>query len=71
MRPYGYYYFDNFKVDVFGYNNDKARYVYSVETPYYSKIREAKPCYYNGRVSPVCYINIITPQGKRQRLILY
>lgn len=68
--PFGYYYFEHFKVDVFGYNTDKARYVYSVETPYSSKVREAKPYYVRGTMSPVCYINIIDPRGKKQRLIL-
>ena len=68
--PFGYYHFDGFKVDVFGYNTEKARYVYSVETPYNSKVREAKPYYARGVTSPVCYIIIIDPRGNRQRLYL-
>lgn len=68
--PFGYYYFNDFKVDVFGYNTEKERYVYSVETPYSSKVREAKCYYYNGKVNQICYINIITPNGKKKKLIL-
>lgn len=68
--PYGYYYFEGFKIDVFGYNIEKARYVYSVETPYSSKVREAKCYYRRGTVSPECYINIIDPRGKTRKLFL-
>ena len=68
--PFGYYYFKDFKIDVFGYNTEKARFVYSVETWYSSKIREAKPRYANGTMSPYCYINIIDPLGKKHKLIL-
>ena len=68
--PFGYYYFKDFKIDVFGYNTEKARYVYSVETWYSSKVREAKPHYARGTTSPICYINIIDPQGKQHKLFL-
>jgi hypothetical protein len=70
--PFGYYHFDGFKVDVFGYNDKTDRYVYSVETPYSSKVREAKANY----ITPRCrlginsYINIIDPYGKKHRLFL-
>ena len=68
--PFGYYCFDGFNVDVFGYNSEKARYVYSVETPYSSKVREATCHYRNGTASPEAYIFIINPHGKKQRLYL-
>lgn len=68
--PFGYYSFRNFRVDVFGYNTEKARYVYSVETQYSSKVREAKPYYTRGTTSPECYINVIDPQGKKKKLFL-
>lgn len=68
--PFGYYYFEDFKIDVFGYNTEKARYVYSVETPYSSKVREAKPHYARGTTSPVCYINVIDHTGKKHKLFL-
>ena len=68
--PFGYYYFKDFKVDVFGYNTEKARYVYSVETPYSSRVRESKCYYERGTTSPICYINIIDPRGKKKKLIL-
>lgn len=70
--PFGYYYFDGFKVDVFGFNDETGRYVYSVETPYSSKVREAKANYTTpkSRLDPNCYINVIDPRGKKQKLFL-
>ncbi len=67
-----YYYFDSFKVDVFGFDKETRRYVYSVETPYSSKVREAKANYTTPkcRLAPNCYINIISPRGKKRRLFL-
>jgi hypothetical protein len=69
-----YYYFNDFKVDLFGYENGK--YIYSVETPYSSKIRTAK-IYYKSpdkrnewRFPYGDYIYIITPLGKKQRLFI-
>jgi len=43
LSVFHYYYFDGFKIDVFGYNKETGRYVYSVETPYSSKVREPNP----------------------------
>lgn len=70
--PFGYYYFDGFKVDVFGYNDKNGRYVYCVETPYSSKVREAKENYNapRCRLGVYSYINIVGPNGKKHRLIL-
>lgn len=67
-----YYGFNDFKVDVFGYNDESKRYVYSVETPYSSKVREAKANYITprSRLDPSCYINIIDQYGKKHRLYL-
>lgn len=71
-----YYRFDNFKVDVFGYDDETEQFVYSVETPYYSKIRKAKKQYKapdkrNEWLFPYgTYINIIAPNGARKRLFL-
>lgn len=71
-----YYYFDGFKVDVFGYDPETKKYCYSVETPYSSKTRTAKANYKApDRRNPWrfwhgYYINIITPQGKKMRLQL-
>lgn len=67
LSVFHYYYFGDFKVDVFGYDNETEQYVYSVETPYSSKTRKAKP-YYTERDT---YINIVTPNGKNKRLYLY
>lgn len=71
-----YYYFDNFKVDVFGYDSDTNKYIYSVETPYNSKVREAKARYKspdkrNEWLFPFgTYIYIISPAGQKHRLFL-
>ena len=71
-----YYYFDGFKVDVFGYDREAGRYAYSVETPYSSKVREAKARYKhpdkrNEWLFPCgTYIYIIDPRGKQRRLFL-
>lgn len=67
LSVFHYYYFDDFKVDVFGYDREKEQYLYSVETWYSSKMRQAKPHY----TTRDCYINIITPTGKTKRLYLY
>lgn len=70
--PFGHYYFNGFKVDVFGYNDEKERYVYSVETPYSSKVREAKAHYTTpqSQLDPSCYIEIVAPNGNKRRLYL-
>lgn len=74
--PWGYYYFNNFKVDVFGYDPDTERFVYSVETPYSSKAREAKRHYKApDKRNPYrfwhgWYIYIIGPDNKKYRLLL-
>ena len=71
-----YHYFKDFKVDVFGYDRDTNRYVYSVETPYSSKVREAKARYKspdkrNEWIFPHgTYIYIVSPAGKKIRLWL-
>lgn len=71
-----YYPFDTFKVDVFGYDEESETFDYSVETPYSSKVRQAKKQYKTPdkrnpwRNPGYSYINIITPQGKKRRLIL-
>lgn len=76
MKPFGYYYFDGFKVDVFGYDEKTEQYDYSVETEYSSKCRKAKarnkyPDKRNEWIFPCgAYIYIITPGGKKQRLFL-
>lgn len=71
-----YYYFDGFKVDVFGYDKETERYVYSVETTYSSKVREAKKRYKSPDKRNEwifqfgTYIYIIDPRGKKHRLFL-
>lgn len=76
MSVFHYYHFDNFKVDVFGYDDEKEKYVYSVETNYSSKVRESKKYYkHPDRRNEWCfpygsYIYIIDPRGKKQRLFL-
>lgn len=71
-----YYYFKDFKVDVFGYDRERGRYDYSIETKWSSKTRTAKAQYKSpDRRDPWhfpygTYIYIITPKGKKQRLFL-
>jgi hypothetical protein len=71
-----YYYFDGFKIDVFGYDRETDTYSYSVETPYSSKVRTAKAHYkHPDRRNPYLfpygtYIHIVTPTGKRERLFI-
>ena len=72
-----YYYFDNFKVDVFGYDRETNTYEYSVETKYSCKVRKAKGYYKSpDKRNPWTipyghYIYIITPTGKKQRLFVH
>ena len=76
MSIFHYYYFDNFKVDVFGYDPETETFDYSIETPYSSKIRTAKKQYKhpdkrNPWIFPHgIYIYIIDPTGKKLRLFL-
>jgi hypothetical protein len=71
-----YYYFDGFKVDVYGYNHDTEQFDYSVETEYNCKCRKAKKRYKSpDKRNPWCspygtYIYIINPKGKKVRLFL-
>lgn len=71
-----YYYFKNFKVDVFGYDKTKDKYYYSIETKYSSKCRTAKGYYKNpDKRNPWyfqygTYIYIIDNLGKKHRLFL-
>lgn len=71
-----YYYFDGFKVDVFGYDHATNKFFYSVETPFSSKTRTAKehfkyPDKRNPWIFPFgAYIYIIDPRGKKHRLFL-
>ena len=71
-----YYYFSDYKVDVFGYDHEKKIYDYSIETNWSSKVRKAKAQYKhpdkrNEWLSPFgTYIYIIAPNGKKQRLFL-
>ena len=71
-----YYYFNDFKVDVFGYDPQTERYTYSVETRYASKVREAKAYYKHPdkrnewRFWHGYYIYIIDPRGKKRKLCL-
>lgn len=71
-----YYYFDGFKVDVFGYDDETEQFEYSVETDYSSKVRKAKKRYKspdkrNEWLFPCgIYIYIIDPQGKKHKLFL-
>ena len=71
-----YYGFTGFKVDVFGYDSETKKYVYSVETWYSSKVRTAKAYYKapdkrNEWIYPFgTYIYIIDPNGKKHRLFL-
>ena len=71
------YYIENGDViDVFGYNEETERFVYSVETGYSCTIREAKKQYKspdkrNERLYPYgLYINVILSNGKKHRLFL-
>ena len=76
LSIFHYYYFDDFKVDLFGYDNETERYIYSVETKYSSKIRTAKAYYKTPdkrnewRFPYGTYIYIINPYGKKMRLFL-
>lgn len=76
MSIFHYYYFKDFKVDVFGFDEDTKQFIYSVETWYNSKIREAKKQYKspdkrNPWIFPYgTYIYIIDPHGKKRRLFL-
>lgn len=76
MGIFHYYNFDNFKVDVFGYDEETKQFIYSVENWYYSKIRKAKKQYKapdkrNEWLFPYgTYIYIITPDNKKKRLFL-
>ena len=73
-RMYGYHNFGDFKVDVFGYDEQTGRYSYSVETWYSSKVREAKANYKhpdkrNEWAFPYgTYIHIVGPDGKKHRI---
>ena len=73
---YHYYYFDDFKVDVFGYDEDTEQFDYCVETPYSSKCHKAKKQYKHPdkrdpwRYPYGLYINIIDNRGKKHRLFL-
>lgn len=73
---YHYYYFDNYKVDVFGYDEKTDQFLYSVETKYSSKVRKAKKQYKhpdkrNEWIFPCgTFIYIINPFGKKKRLFL-
>lgn len=77
MSIFRYYWFDGFKVDVFGYDEETEQFDYSVETPHYSKVRKAKkrfkmPDKRNEWLTPTgMFIYIIDPQGKKRRLFLY
>ena len=72
-----YYYFDDFKIDLFGYDDETKQFIYSVETKYSSKIRKAKKQYKKPDKRNPWYfeygtfIYIITPTGKKKRLFLY
>ena len=72
-----YYYFDDFKVDLFGYDEETEQFYYSVETKYSSKIRKAKKRYKSPDkrnewlFQHGTYIYIIAPNGKKHRLFLY
>lgn len=69
-----YYYFNGFKVDVFGYNDETEQFEYSVETDYSSKVRRAKKRYKSpDKRNPYwfpygTYIYIIDPQNKKRKL---
>ena len=71
-----YYYFKDFKVDVFGYDETTNKYDYSVETEYSSKIRTAKKHYKcpdkrnEWLFTYGAYIYIISPNNKKIRLFL-
>lgn len=73
---YGYYHFDGFKVDVFGYDKDTDCFDYSVENEYGSKVRRAKSQYKSPdkrnewKYPCGTYIYIISPIGKKHRLFL-
>lgn len=71
-----YHYFEGFKVDVFGYDEETERFDYSVETPYSSKCRKAKKRYKapdkrnEWRFPHGTYIYVIDPRGAKHRLYL-
>lgn len=71
-----YYYFPDYKVDVFGYDPETETYEYTVETKYSSKLRRAKAQYKAPdkrnpyRFPYGTYINIIDPRGDKKRLFL-
>ena len=77
MSIFRYYWFDGFKVDVFGYDEETEQFDYSVETPHYSKVRKAKKRFKMPDKRNVwgfpsgMFIYIIDPQGKKRRLFLY
>lgn len=74
MTIFRYYYFDGFKVDVFGHDPETDRILYSVETDYSSKVRLAKKYFKEpDKRNPWhfwhgTYIYIIDPNGKKRRL---
>ena len=69
-----YYYFEDFKVDVFGYDHETEQYDYCVETKYSSKCRKAKRQYkHPDKRNPWLfphgsYIYIIDPHDKKHKL---
>lgn len=67
-----YYYFKDFKIDIFGYNPETKQCLYCVETKYSSKVRKARiyDTIPRTRSGDYQYINIITPDGKTKRLYL-
>lgn len=73
---YHYYYFDDFKVDIFGYDETTEQFDYAVETKYSCMVRKAKKYYKspdkrNEWLFPYGdYIYIIDPSGKKKRLFL-
>ena len=77
MSVFRYYWFNGFKVDVFGYDEETEQFDYSIETPYSCKCRKAKKRYKmpdkrNEWFYPSgMFIYIIDPQGKKRRLFLY
>ena len=71
-----YYYFNGFKVDVFGYDEETEQFDYCVESWYSSKCRKAKKHYKQpNKRDPWAfpygtYIYIIDHQNKRHKLWL-
>lgn len=71
---FGCHRFNGFKVDVWGYDRTTDKYIYFVETPYSSKMREAKRHYKhpdkrNEWAFPFGdYIYIVDPYGKKHRI---